>query len=386
MARFLTHDLIVHLIFFQAILVFIALGNVRALRRAAGHPAGARLPKVSILVPARNEQANIERCVRSLLSQDYPDFEVLVLDDASTDRTRAILRTLAQADSRLVVLDGRPLAAGWLGKNWACAQLASRATGEMLYFTDADTFHRPGALRAAVSAIEGEQAGLVSGFPRQEVPTWGEKLTVPFFSWVMLSFLPLPLAYRLNRRALSCAVGQMMLFRRTAYDAIGGHASVRASIVDDLALARRITAMGYGARMMSAVDLVSCRMYRSGREAWAGFAKNLFAAFDFRLVPYLAAWLWLAVMFLVPLADLALYGLGLAPDVSLGTTLVCIGVALMLWLIPYRELRVPAYVAALYPATTLVMTALALWSLLTSLGNGLTWKGRALRRPRPKLW
>ena len=104
-----------------------------------------------------------------------------------------------------------------------------------------------------------------------------------------------------------------MLFRRSAYEAIGGHASVRDSIVDDFALARRVAAMGYRARMMRAADLVSCRMYRSGREAWAGFAKNLFAAFDFRVVPYLAAWLWLAVMFLTPLVALALYGLGLAP-------------------------------------------------------------------------
>lgn len=386
MPDYLAHDLIYDLIVFQAILFLIALSNARSLLRTGRHSAPARFPKVSALVPAPNEEANIERCIRSLLSQDYPDFEVLVLDDESTDQTRAILESLAGSDSRLRVLDGRPLERDWLGKNWACAQLATQAAGGLLFFTDADTLHRPEALRAVVTAMDGEQADLVSGFPRQEVPTWGEKLIVPFFSWVMYCFLPLSLGYRTKLPVLSCAVGQMLLIRRAAYLEIGGHAAVRSSIAEDLALARRIKALGYRWRMVQASHLVSCRMYRSGREAFAGLSKNLFAAFGFRLLPYLFAWLWLMVMFFKPLYDLGAYALGLPLDVPLAAVLACIVLALALWLVPYRQLGLPLAPAALYPVTLLAMETVALSSLWLSLTGGLTWKGRALTGPRFRWW
>jgi chlorobactene glucosyltransferase len=386
MPEYLTHDLIYDLIGFQAVLLLIVLSNMRVLRRTGRHPAPAQLPSVSVLVPARNEEGTIERCIRSLLAQDYADFEVLVLDDESTDRTRMILEALAGGAPRLRVLAGRPLEAGWLGKNWACAQLAAEASGELLFFTDADTWHRPQALRAVVTALQGEHADLMSGFPHQEVRSWGEKLTVPFFSWVMYCFVPLGLGYRLKLPALSCVVGQMLLFRRSVYQAIGGHGAVRAAIAEDLALARRIKALGYRWRLMQATHLISCRMYRSGREAYDGLTKNLFAAFGCRLLPYLFAWLWLLVMFFKPLSDLAGYALGRPLDVPFAAVLACIGLALAVWLVPYRLLRLPLLPALLYPLSLLAMEAVALRSLWFSLSGALTWKGRSLLRPRVRVW
>jgi chlorobactene glucosyltransferase len=297
-----------------------------------------------------------------------------------------VLQLLAASDSRLRVLAGRPLETGWVGKNWACAQLAAEATGDLLFFADADTVHRPEALRAVVTALEGEQADLMSGFPRQEVLTWGEKLIVPFFSWVMYCFAPLAVGYRLNVAALSFAVGQMLLIRRTAYDAIGGHQAVRSSIAEDLALARRIAAQDRRWRVMQAADLISCRMYQGGRAAYEGLSKNLFAAFGFRLLPYLFAWLWLLVMFLKPLVDLGAYGLGSPLDVPLAAVLVCIGLALVLWLFTYGQLRLPLWPAVLYPVSLLVMEVVALRSLWLSFRGGLTWKGRPLSSPRIRLW
>lgn len=393
MLRYPSPTHIGYLILFQAVLLLISLANAATLRRARRHPTPARLPRVSVLVPARNEEANIGRCVASLLAQDYPDLELLVLDDGSTDATRAILEALAASDARLRVLEGQPLEAGWLGKAWACAQLAARATGELLYFTDADTAHVPAALRTAVTALEGEGAGLLSGFPRQEVVTWGEKLIVPFFFWRALCFVPLRRAYRAGRpgrpgrRGSAYAVGQMLLFRRSTYEALGGHAAVRATITEDLAFAQRAQAAGQRWRMINAVDLVSCRMYRSGREARAGFSKNLFAAFDFRLAPYVGAWLWVAWMFLGPLASLVLYAVGAAPPgTPLGLLLACVAVALALWVIPYRQLGLPLHAAALYPLAVLAMEGVALRSLVLSLTGGLAWKGRTLGRPRIRLW
>lgn len=380
------HDLIYDLIAFQLVLLLIAASNTWTLRRARRHAPPPRFPRVSVLIPARNEESNIERCVTSLLAQDYPDFELLVLDDESIDRTRAILDRLAGCDSRLQVLAGRPLEPGWLGKNWACAQLVARADGDLLFFTDADTHHQPHTLRAFVTALEGEEADLMGGFPRQEVGTWGEKFIVPFFSWVIYCFTPLALGYRLRSPAISTAVGQALLFRRAAYEGIGGHRAVRDTIVEDLELARRIKAHGYAWRMMRITDLVSCRMYRGGEEAAAALSRNLFAAFDFRVAPYVFAWAWLLVMFLKPFIDLGLYALGEPLGVPPAAVLTCIGLALMLWVIPYHQLGLPVWLAPLYPVTMLIMEFVALRSLWLGLRGRLTWKDRAIVRPRLRLF
>ncbi|MBN2678252.1 MAG: glycosyltransferase, partial [Anaerolineaceae bacterium] len=244
MAGYFTHDLILHLIVFQAILLVVILSNIRFLHRARKHATPLVLPMVSILVPARNEEQNIASCIRSLLAQDYPSFEILVYDDQSNDATLSIIQQIAREHPKLKVSVGRPLPENRLGKNWACAQLARQAKGDLLLFTDADTVHQPQTLRSIVTALTGEQADLLTGFPRQDVHSWGERLLVPFFSWALYCFVPLALAYRLRLPALSSAVGQMMLFRREAYQMVGGHDGVASSIIDDLLLARRIKAAG----------------------------------------------------------------------------------------------------------------------------------------------
>jgi chlorobactene glucosyltransferase len=335
-------------------------------------------------VPARNEEDNIERCVSSLLAQDYPDFEILVLDDQSTDRTRQIIEDLSRSDSRLKVLDGQPLQPGWLGKNWACAQLAEHATGELLFFTDADTFFQPQALRAAVAVQQGEQADLLTGFPRQEVHSWGERFIVPLFAWAFYCFTPLLIAYRFKLPWLSNAIGQMLLFRREAYQAVGGHAAVQASITEDLSLAKRIKSCGLRWRVMDATSLISCRMYRSGREAFAGLSKNLFAAFGFRLLPYVLIWLWLAVVFWEPLAVLDAYFLGKAPQSHLSSLLVCISLSFLVWLIPYLRLGFPSGLALGYPIMLLVIELVAFNSLRLTLTHRLNWKDRKIASPHWK--
>ena len=382
MARYLTHDLILHLTLFQMVVILAILDNTWLLHRARRHPAPPSLPMASILVPARNEERNIAGCIQSLLAQDYPCFEVLALDDGSSDATRTILEQIAGSQPRLKVLLGSSPPAGWSGKNWACAQLAGQAQGELLFFTDADTVHQPRALRAFVTALVGERADLLSGFPLQEMHTWGERLLVPFFSWACLCFIPLRLAYRLRLPALCSAVGQMMLFRREAYEAVGGHESVRTSVVDDLALARRVKASGLRWRAVSAIDLVSCRMYHGSGEALDGFGKNLFAAFDFRLLAFLSAYGWLAVVFWEPLVASGLHLAGRAPQARLDELGLCIGLSLLVWLLPYLELGINPGLALLYPVTVLANEAAAMRSLRLSLSGRLAWKGRKLVLPR----
>jgi chlorobactene glucosyltransferase len=380
MAQYLTHDLIEHLIVFQAVVLLILMSNLVLIRQVRKHGPPQLFPSVSILVPARNEENNIASCVQSLLAQDYPSFELIVLNDQSEDGTGAILAQIATKQQRLKIINGETPPMGQVGKIWACTQLVRQSQGELLFFTDADTVHQPGMLRAIVSALLGEQADLLSGFPRQKVQTWGEKLLVPFFSWALLCFIPLSLVDKLKLSGMAIAVGQIMLFRRESYLAIGGHASVADPIVDDLSLARRIQAAGMRWRVIAAADLISCRMYQKSRDAIDGFSKNLFAAFGFRILPFLFIFSWLAVMFWTPLIVLALRIAGQIPDAQPAEYLVCIGLSFLLWFIPYTILGIPRILAFLYPVTILANIGVAIESLRRSLFGQLSWKGRLIHR------
>jgi chlorobactene glucosyltransferase len=384
MVDYLTHDLIYHLIIFQAVLLLVILSNIWITRRARRHSPLTEFPLVSVLIPARNEERSIASCVLSILAQDYPSFEVLVLDDQSSDGTRAILESIAVSHPALRILHGEPPTGDQVGKNWACSQLARQAQGELLFFTDADTLNRADTLKTIVTVLTGEQADLLTGFPHQEVQTCGERLLVPFFSWAFFCFIPLVLAYKLQLPFLSMAVGQMMLFRREAYLAIGGHESVSSSVVDDMSLARQIKAKKLRWRVSYIADLVSCRMYHSSREAMDGFTKNLFAAFDYRLLPFLFAFIWLLVMFWEPLVVLAVLGSGLVTQAQPTAVVACLALSTLLWLLPYGEMRIPFFLAFLYPFTILANTGVAFRSLVHSLSGRLTWKGRSIAQTRWK--
>ncbi len=384
MVNYLTHDFIYHLIIFQVVILLIILSNIWITRRVRRHSPTDVFPMVSILVPARNEERSIASCVQSLLAQDYPSFEVLVLDDESSDGTKVILEKMAISQPTLRVINGKPPSGNQIGKNWACSQLARHARGELLFFTDADTLSRSDTLKTIVAILLGEEADLLTGFPRQVVYTWGERLLVPFFSWAFLTLIPLTLAYKVRLPFLSIAVGQMMLFRREAYLAIGGHESVSTSVVDDISLTRQIKEKRLRWRVSYIVDLVSCRMYHSSREAVDGFTKNLFAAFDYRLLPFLFAFIWLFMMFWEPLIVLALTRAGAFPQVQQTAILTCLVLSILLWLIPYIEMCIPFYFAFLYPITIIANIGIAFRSLVHTLGGRLTWKNRTLTQNRWK--
>ena len=389
---FVADDALVGILAFQVVVLLIVLSNAVLLVRPGRARAGAATPLVSLLVPARNEAANIEACVRSLLAQTYPRFEIVVLDDRSEDATRAILEreraaATAAGDGRLVVLAGEEPPTGWTGKNWACHQLALAAQGEVLLFADADTvFVDPDAVGGLVRALQASRADLLSGLPRQVLATPGEALLVPLFYWALLSFTPLALARVWRRAPVARAVGQLMAFRRTAYDAIGGHEAVRGSVVDDIALARRVAAAGLVWRLMDATDLVTCRMYRSGREAVNGFAKNLFAAFGNAILPYAFVWGWLAYAVLTPvvLAVVALASPGRG-QVEAALLTATIALSFLHWGLVYVRLRLPPWPALLYPLTFVAFLAVAIRSFVVGVRRRATWKGRPLARP-PTRW
>ena len=343
---------------------------------------------VSVLVPARNEAANIEACVRSLLAQDYSRWELLVLDDQSEDATGAILARLAAEDGRLRVLPGGPLLPGWLGKANACRQLAAAARGDWLLFTDADTVHRPPALRRALALAEARQVGLLSLFPRQITGTWSERLVVPLMHLAVYGLLPLSAMRRLRSPAFAAANGQYLLVRRAAYDAAGGHATVRAQVLEDVALARAVKRAGHRIDLADGGDLVRTRMYRGAGEVWAGFSKNFFAFFNHSLpflgvgllgltVLYVAPPLWLlaggtraAIMGHVPSGAEGWAWLGL-PLAQAGC-----GVAMRLLLAARFHFRLAD--AFLHPLSVALQIAIGLNSARLARRGGAVWKGRAL--------
>lgn len=386
LVQHLTGDAIVGILAFQAVVLLVVFSNAAVLVRPRRTGSGTQ-PLVSLLVPARNEAANVGSCVRSLLAQAYPRLEILVLDDRSEDDTRAILERERVRDARLVVLPGEEPPPGWTGKNWACHQLSLAAHGDVLLFADADTvFFEPDAVDKTVGALQASRADLLSGLPRQALGTPGEQLLVPLFYWAFLGFTPLA-AHLLWRRApVARAVGQLMVFRREAYDAVGGHAAVRGSVVDDLDLARRVAGAGLACRILDATSIVSCRMYRGGREAMAGFAKNLFAAFGYAILPYAFAWGWLAYAYLTPIAILVLHA-ALPTRVPAQPALLAATIALSLvqWTFTYARLRLPLWPALLYPVTFVAFLAVAVRSFVDGVFRRATWKGRAVERP-PTRW
>ncbi|NWG14397.1 MAG: glycosyltransferase [Acidobacteria bacterium] len=370
------------LIIFLAVLLAIAVSNAVTVRRPRRRSLDSP-PRVSVLVPARNEADCIEACLTSLLDQDYPDCEVLVLDDESSDGTGEVLARLARAWPRLRILAGAPRPGGWLGKHWACHQLARAADGDLLLFTDADTVHARASVGDAATTLRADGIALLTAIPEQDVRTFGEKLLVPPLLWAVMSFFPLPLASKLRLPALAVANGQFLLFERSAYERIGGHEAVRTDVVDDVALAKRAVAAGFPVRLHDGRRLFRCRMYRGFREAWAGFTKNLFAIFGYSVPLTVFVWVWVTLVFIEPLVVLAVWtGGGNIVPLRPQPAAVAAALGLALWLIAYARFGLPLWLALLYPVKVVLYAALAFRSMWGHLTGTAEWKGRVFRGRR----
>ncbi|WGF89283.1 glycosyltransferase [Marinivivus vitaminiproducens] len=254
--------------------VTMTLLNWPLYRRLPRLAADSARPAVSLLIPARDEEATIGRLVASAQASRAVELEIVVLDDASTDRTAAIVRDLADDDPRIRLERAPPLPPGWVGKHFACHILASLARHARLVFVDADVVLAPDALGRIARALDGYDTDLLSGFPQQETRTLGEKLTVPNILVLLLGYLPMIGERFSNRPGFAAACGQLIAVRRLAYEAAGGHGAIRGNLHDGLRLPRAFRARGLRTRLFDASDLATCRMYHCFADAWQGFAKN----------------------------------------------------------------------------------------------------------------
>jgi glycosyltransferase involved in cell wall biosynthesis len=235
-------------------------------------------PRVSVIVPARNEEVSLGACLQSLVSQSDIPFEIIVVDDHSTDRTREIADSFADRGVRVIM--ARPLPAGWTGKNNAVTVGAQAARGQWLLFTDADTIHLPGSLLRSIAEANRRGAVMLSYSPEQEVKTFWEKAVMPvIFAELAANFRPSQVSN--PKSPAAAANGQYILITREAYDAVGGHAAIGASLLEDVALARAVKHSGRKIFFRYGADAVRTRMYRNFTQLREGWTKNLALLFPF---------------------------------------------------------------------------------------------------------
>ena len=324
-------------------------------------PAGAKL---SILIPARDEEANIRDCAESALMQEGVDLEVIVMDDGSRDATATIVREIAARDPRLRLEQAPPLPKDWAGKVHACARLAERATGTHLLFLDADVRLEAGAAAAMLGHAVRTRCAMVSGVPRQITGSLGEALTVPIINLLLAGYLPgMGRAFtRMPGMAAGC--GQLQLVERRAYTRIGGHESLKTSLHDGLKLARALRRAGERTELVQGAGLARCRMYEGFSASWNGFLKN---AREGMATPIgLPVWtVLLAGGFVAPFL--------LLPDTALAAALALGVRAAITW-----HAREAWWTVPLLPFAVLVALAIQ-WTALAHAARGgqIAWKGRA---------
>ena len=342
----------------------LATWNLRLYRVPA---RAERPPPVSVLIPARNEAANIAAAVACVLASEGVALELVVLDDGSTDGTADILAGIA--DPRLRVAAGGALPAGWSGKQHACAALARLARHEMMVFVDADVRLAPDALSRMAGFMQRHDVGLASGFPLQLMGTWSEQLLLPLIHFLLLGFLPFAQMRRSLSPGLGAGCGQLFIARRAAYERAGGHAAIRASLHDGLTLPRAFRRAGLRTDLFDATGFATCRMYSNAAQVWEGLGKNATEGMA-RPLPLL---FWTAALGggqVLP-AALALF----APSTPAILALVLsIGLRLLL----ASRFRQPEPSALLHPLGVLALLAVQWAALARALrGRPSTWRGRA---------
>lgn len=359
--------------------LYMAVRNLLFIYRNSLRPFVTNGPKVSVLIPVRNEEHTIGRCLDSLLIQNYINYEIIVLDDLSTDNTWEILSAYETAHSSISLVQGKPLPEGWYGKNHALHQLAAEASGEILLFTDADTKHKKTSVSFAVTNIEYHDADFLSGYPRQ---TFSLKSIGPVLSLLFLNLIFFTPVWTQKKKPLpvfGLVLGQYLCIRSTAYWAVGGYASIPKVLTDDIHMGRLLIKNGFRQVFLRVGTIVSCEMYDSFQNAVQGITKCIFDFFDkkliilFLLMPVfllfvvLPSWLFIFYLFITPLTiPFFLY---------VGVVSLCAA-----WIIVLNFNHFPLYTALLYPwAFPLVIYMLlrGIYSTLTE--KGFLWKNRVVK-------
>ena len=341
-------------------------------------------PLVSVLIPARNEEDNIESCIKSFLTQDYKNFEILVLDDNSTDNTYKIVKNLKkQYPEKIKLFSGKPLPSNWRGKSFAMQQLLDYANGEYFLFTDADTIHNPNSISLMMTNMLYHNADLVSGYIGQKIKTFGEKITIPLIYLLTGLVIPLWMNQKSKLSIFSTAIGQYIGVKASAFKSIGGYEKIKNYTTEDMYLAREMKKAGFKTVFIDAKKAASCRMYTNYDESVRGISKNIFdflgknsiimtfvviAIFFFLVLP--------APLCIIQLFEMNLYNITYFDNLTFALVVNTI-LSFLSWLMIFITRRTPIYIAFIYPLVHLNLLYIALISWIRSeQGKGYVWKGR----------
>jgi glycosyltransferase involved in cell wall biosynthesis len=323
---------------------------------------------VSILIPVRNEAENILPLLQSIYKQDYSNYEVIILDDESSDTTYKICAAFADKHPRFRVIKGAPLPHAWLGKNFACYQLASYAQGNFLLFIDADEQVNPGLINSAVHRMYVNKLGLLSLFTNQQMVTIGERLVVPLMHYILLNLLPLRLICLVKNYTVAAASGQFMLFDAELYMKHQWHKQVKDKVVEDVEIMRLVKAASCNGEALLANGMINCRMYKNYHDAVNGFSKNFLAAFNYNIIWFL---IYIVLIIGGPMIvmmtlnfQLILFMFGL---IILTRAMISLSAGQNAW-----------YNILLHPAQMFSLTLVAFLAIQRHLTKTLIWKGRKI--------
>jgi len=332
-------------------------------------------PLVSVLIPARNEEKNIERCLNSLRNQIYKNYEILVINDNSTDGTGKILERISAEDNRIKVFTGKSLPDDWYGKPFALHQLSANAKGEILLFTDADTIHNPASISWAVTNLQKLNADMISGYIGQVFLKFGEVITVPIMFFLTGFIIPLFLNRYTRKSWFSAAIGQYIAIRHEVFKAIGGCEAFKKKTSEDIYMARFVKRKGYSTRFLNITEHVNCRMYNGYRDAVEGIGKNIF---DFlgknTFVIFLLA---IAVLFFLFFPFPLLIGCFINSSPWTLQIIIVNILYTLTWLFMFLGQRLNWMYGFLWPLMFLNLLYMAAWSWFRTIsGRGFLWKDR----------
>jgi chlorobactene glucosyltransferase len=367
----------------SALLINLLL-NLRALHRLGSDKGSLPedLPLISVLIPARNEEEDIVPCLESLRQQDYPAFEILVLDDNSTDRTAERVAEVVAADPRIRLLRGQPLPQGWAGKPYACHQLAAEARGSWLLFTDADTIHAPAMLRSALAYAHEYKLSLISGLPLQKTVSFSQRVVVPAMYFIILCCMPLWWVQGSRRPKPGLVIGQFIFVSAADYREVGGHEAVRSRILEDIWLGFTMARRGKRLGVVDLSGVVSCRMYEGVGDLWEGFGKFAYS------IASLGTWLFVLIalgvmgLFVTPFILMASHLSPWLPKFGDWFAIIVAQVVLILVmriLVDRRFSYKRRYFVSL-PAGVLFLLASGVWAWKRRhTGGGVSWKDRTYK-------
>ena len=341
---------------------------------------------VSLLVPARNEEDRLVRCLDSLTSQQYSNLEILVLDDQSTDRTPEIVDDFVKIDARVKLITGRDIPSGWVGKHWACSQLAKIAKGDYILFVDADTILSQGAISASLRLARRKKSDLLTLIPKREALCLAEKFMFPFIDWVIFGWLPMKIAHSLRNPYLSATFGQFMLFKRSAYESCGGHEGIKDNAIDDLELGRVIKRSGFRWVLLDGSEAVESLAYGGGLDAIKGISRSIFPALNYRVSILLALSTVLMGVALLPIGHLV--DIAFLEARARLVSVVCLMSVSMVgvsWLTVCRRFNHGFSTVLLFPFCVTVVVVVAYYSMCASILRFESWKGRDITRKKIRI-